>query len=781
MNHLYSLLLLTVFFSFSIKLSGVNPDGSFTVSGHVSDASTGEDLIGATVYIRELSTGTVTNAYGFYSISLFEGDYVLGISYVGYSSQELNINLEADMNLDIALQPSAAEIDEVIISAKRKNENITSLEMGTTKLPIQSIKQIPAFMGEVDVIKAIQLLPGVQASSEGASGFSVRGGSIDQNLILLDEATVYNASHLLGFFSVFNNDAVKDVKLYKGDIPASHGGRLASLLDVRMKDGNTKKISGSGGVGSIASRLTLEGPIIKDKTSFLLSGRRTYADIFLPLARNEDIRDNRLFFYDFNAKVNHIINENNRLFLSGYFGKDVFENEFAGMNFGNRTMTLRWNHLFSKKLFSNFSLINSRYNYQLGTPAGDANGFDWSSYLRNISLKADFTYFANPQSTFSYGLSSIYHVFSPGLAKGVGEETIFNEFKLPENYAFEHGVYFMGEEKIGPFVAVKYGIRLSGFQNLGKATIYEFNDNYELVDSTRYSDREVFNSYFGLEPRLGINFTIDDNNSIKLSYNRSRQYMQLAQNSTSGTPLDIWFPANPNIKPQISDQIAAGYFRNFRDHSIETSVEVYYKNMQNTIDFRDHAQLLLNPYLDAEIRTGNSWSYGAEFLVRLNEDRLSGWVSYTLSRTERKIEGINDGKVYTAPYDKPHDISFVMNYNLTKRLSVGANWVYASGLAYTFPTGRYEVLGKILPVYSKRNEYRFDNYHRLDLSLNLASKQKAGKKWSSDWNLSVYNAYGRKNTWAINFVQDEDNPSETYAEKTFLFSIIPAITYNFKF
>ena len=757
------------------------PFGSYTLSGHVIDSETGEELIGANVYIKELGTGSVANQYGFYSLTFEEGDYTIGYSFIGYKTQEIKIQFSGNKILNIELHKLSTEIEEVSVSAERKNENITSLEMGTVKLPIQSIRRIPALMGEVDVIKALQLLPGVQSTSEGSSGFSVRGGTIDQNLVLLDEATVYNASHLMGFFSVFNNDAIKDVKLYKGDIPASSGGRLASLLDVRMKEGNIKKLSGSGGIGTISSRLTLEGPIVKDKTSFLIAGRRTYADIFLPLLRNDDVKDSKLHFYDLNVKVNHILNENNRIFLSGYFGRDVFANPFAGMDYGNETLTFRWNHLFSQKLFSNFTFIHSLYDYKLGTPADEPNSFEWNSDLKDISAKADFSYYASPTSTLKFGLSSTYHIFNPGIAKGIGEETLFTEFKVPENFALEHGVYFQGEEKLGDRLAIKYGLRLSVFQNIGSATVYDYNADFQAVDSMVYENGEIFNTYSGLEPRLGINYTINDKNSIKASYNRTRQYIQLAQNSTAGTPLDIWFSASPNVKPQMSDQFAVGYFKNMRNNTLEGSLEAYYKHMDNTIDFRDHAMLLLNPLLEGEVRTGHSWSYGLEFMLRLSDKRFNGWISYTLSKTERQIDGINNDVPYAAPYDKPHDISLVASYLINKRLEIGLNWVYYSGLPATFPVGRYEVLGKILPVYSDRNEYRFDDYHRLDLSVTLQGKNKKNRKWQGEWNFSVYNAYNRKNTWAINFVQDEEDPYTTLAEKTYLFSVIPSVTYNFKF
>ncbi len=756
-------------------------DESYTLSGHVIDGETGEELIGANIYIKELGTGTVANQYGFYSLTFKEGNYTLGYSFVGYKTLEIEIRLTESKILDIELQKLSTELEEVSVSAERKNDNISSLEMGTVKLPIQAIRRIPALMGEVDVIKALQLLPGVQSTSEGSSGFSVRGGTIDQNLVLLDEATVYNASHLMGFFSVFNNDAIKDVKLYKGDIPASSGGRLASLLDVRMKDGNIKQLSGSGGIGTISSRLTLEGPIVKDKTSFLVAGRRTYADLFIPLLGKEDIEGSKLHFYDLNVKINHILDEKNRIFLSGYFGRDVFANPFAGMDYGNKTVTLRWNHLFSQKLFSNFTFVHSLYDYTLGTAEGEVNGFQWKSDLKDISAKADFSYYASPTSTLKYGLSSTYHIFNPGIAKGMGEESLFTEFKIPNNFALEHGVYFQGEEKLGDRWAIKYGVRLSVFQNIGSATIYDYDENFQAIDSSVYQKGELINTYAGLEPRFGINYTIDDKNSIKASYNRTRQYIQLAQNSTAGTPLDIWFSASPNIKPQLSDQFSVGYFKNMRNNSLEGSIEAYYKKMDNTIDFRDHAMLLLNPQLEGEVRTGHSWSYGLEFMLKFSDRKFNGWISYTLSKTEREIEGINNNLSYAAPYDKPHDISIVGSYMIKKGLEVGVNWVYYSGLPATFPVGRYEVLGKILPVYSNRNEYRFDNYHRLDVSMTLKGKNKRNRKWQGEWNFSVYNAYNRKNTWAINFVQDEADPLITYAEKTYLFSIIPSITYNFKF
>jgi len=751
------------------------------VSGYVRDAATGEELIGANVIVEGSGTGTITNSYGYYSLSLDPGSYTLFYSYIGYLTESRSVHLEDDLSLHVELKESHQELEEVTVSAEAGNANITRIETGSAQLPIQSIRKIPALLGEVDVIKAIQLLPGVQVTSEGSSGFSVRGGSSDQNLILLDEATVYNASHLMGFFSVFNNDAIKDVKLYKGDIPASSGGRLASLLDIRMKDGNNRQFNATGGIGTISSRLTLEGPIGSDRASFLISGRRTYADIFLPLARDTAVRDNRLYFYDLNGKLNYTINDKNRIFLSGYFGKDVFANDFAGMSFGNQTFSLRWNHLFSRRLFSNFTLINSHYFYDLGTPEGSSPFFNWISYLDDYGFKGDFIWYVAPDHTFRFGSSSYYHVIKPGSIIAQGQDGKDTEAELSYNYALENGLYCSGESKVDDRFAIRFGLRYSLFHNVGVDTVYSYDENYEVSDSAAYGKGEFYNRYHGLEPRVAVNFMINESSSIKISYSRTRQYLQLASNSTAGTPLDIWFPSSPNIKPQLSDQVALGLFRNFSDNKIESSLEFYYKKMENAIDFRDHAQLLLNPRLEGELRIGEATSYGAELFIKYQTTKFSGWISYTLSRTIRDIPEINEGRPYPAPYDKPHDLALVFSYDISARIAAAATWVYNTGIPFTLPSGRYEVMGKILPLYSGRNEYRLPDYHRLDLSITLKGKQRPGKRWQGEWNLSAYNAYARKNAWTLNFIQDKTNPDVTYAEMTYLFSIIPAITYNFKF
>jgi hypothetical protein len=751
------------------------------ISGHVSDAATGESLIGATLFVKEPGVGAVSNDYGFYSISLVPGSYTLICRYIGYRDFERKIELSQNERLEIELVPESEELGEIEVTGERKDENIKQVDMGVEKLQSKNIKTIPSLMGEVDLIKAIQLLPGVQSTAEGGSGFSVRGGSPDQNLILLDEATVYNASHLMGFFSVFNNDAIKDLKLYKGDIPAQYGGRLSSLLDVRMKDGNSKKFSGTGGIGVISSRLTLEGPVNTDKTTFLLSGRRTYLDLFLPLSSDHDVRNSRLYFYDASLKFTHRFDENNRLYISGYLGRDVMKSSFFRMGFGNKTFTARWNHIFSRKLFMNLTAVWSRYDYELGTPDEKPNSWVWNSELEDLGLKADFTFFMNPGHSLKFGVQSFHHSFNPGAARGTGDQSIFGEYIVDKSYAFEHAGYLSHQLKVGEKLALKYGLRLSLFQNIGEGTVYSYDENHQPVDSVSYGAGEVYQNYWGLEPRFGANYLLGHDWSVKFNYNRSRQTIQQASNTAAGSPLEIWFPASPNVKPQVADQFALGIFRNFQNDKYEASIEAYYKNLKHTIDFADHADLLLNKYLEGELRIGTAKAYGVEFLLKKTEGLLTGWAGYTLSRSERTIPGINDGKTYAAPFDKTHDFSTVLNYQLNKRVSLSANWVYSTGQPVTLPVQRYEISGTIVPFYSERNGARYDDYHRLDLSLSLQGKNKKSRPWTGEWVFSIYNAYNQKNTWALNFIQDTENPEITYAEKTYLFPIIPAVTYNFKF
>ncbi|MFN8206013.1 MAG: TonB-dependent receptor [Bacteroidales bacterium] len=750
----------------------------YTLSGYVRDAGNGEALIGATIYIKELNSGSVSNIYGFYSVSLPPGTYNFQFSYMGYALQEFKIDLQGNITRNISLNAETRSLDEVIVKAEKANANVARTEMSMNKMEIKTIRKIPALMGEVDVLKAIQLLPGVQATSEGTSNFNVRGGNYDQNLILLDDATVYNASHLMGFFSVFNNDAIKDVKLYKGDIPASSGGRLSSLLDVRMKDGNNQKFTGTGGIGAISSRLTVEGPISKGVSSYIISGRRTYLDVFTPLSPKEEIKDNRLYFYDFNAKLNATLNDNNRLYLSGYFGRDVFKNSFAGMDFGNKTLTARWNHLFSPRIFSNVMFIYSDYDYALEFSGSGASDFIWKYRMKDVGTKIDFTWYPNPSNTVRAGVQSTLHNLDPGT---VSQGSSFR-YSLPANYSLEHGFYLSNEQELTDRLSARYGIRWSVFQNIGKGIVYNISDDFEVGDSMVYPSGKIFNTYNGLEPRLALRYQLSPLSSIKASYTRTFQYYQIASNASTGTPLDLWFPASPNVKPQRSDQYALGYFRDFDNHKIQTSVEVYYKDMRNTIDFKDHPSLFLNRKLEGELRFGNSQAWGAEFMVQKPEGRLNGWICYTWSRSIRTIPEINEGRSYRAPYEKPHSISLVANYEITQRFSVGGAWVYATGAPETRPTGRVVYGNVIYPLYSGRNQYRLPDYHRLDLSVTLRPKETSKKRlWQGEWNFSVYNAYNRHNTWTNRYMSDENVANKAKALRVFLFTIVPSVTYNFKF
>lgn len=750
-----------------------------TISGYLSDRDNGERLVGVTIYDINLRIGTSTNAYGFYSLTIPSGNFDLQFSYIGYQTQHEKGVVDNDMTLNISLKEVETALGEVIVEGRRKDENVRSTEMSLVKLDIKTIRMIPSLLGEVDLIKVLQLLPGVQSTSEGATGFSVRGGSADQNLIILDEATIYNASHLLGFFSVFNNDAVKNVTLYKGDIPAAYGGRLSSLLDVQMKDGNSKKLAVSSSIGTISSKLTIEGPVIKDRTTFLIAGRRTYADLFLPFAKDENVRNNKLFFYDLNLKLSHVINDKNRLFLSGYSGRDVFKNKYSNMGFGNRTASIRWNHLFSQKIFFNFSLIYTRYNYEIGTPEQDATSFKWNSILRDYSARFDFTHYLSDNHKLRYGGTVMYHAFYPGSVHGLGTTTLYNDFVLPSEYAFEHSLYITDDYKVTSKFNIKYGLRLALFQNVGPGTFYTYDKDYNVIDSNIYRKNRIFNTYASLEPRLALNYIVNELSSFKASYSHTAQFITLAQNSTAGTPLDIWFPATPNVRPQLCDQISVGYFRNIKQNMYEVSAEIYYKSLHNLIDFRDHAQLFLNQYLEGELRIGRGYSYGIETLIRKDDGRLTGWISYTYSRAIRIIPEINNGNPYRSPYDKPHSVNFVVNYEVSKRIITSTTWIYATGLPVTFPTGRAVVGNAIIPIYSARNGYRMPDYHRLDLSVTIKGKPR--KRWHDELNISVFNVYNRHNAWSINFVQDAVDQNVTYAEKTYLFSVIPALTYNVKF
>ncbi len=771
----------------------------YTISGNLKDISDGEGLIGATVTVEELSQGTSTNVYGFYSITLPAGQYKLIYSYIGYQPKTLNIDLTENQTINVELSEADVQLQELVVSGDRPEDHVQDVKMSRDELKIEKVKTLPALFGEVDILKTIQLLPGVQSAGEGTTGLFVRGGSADQNLVLLDEATVYNPSHFLGFFSVFNSDAIKNMELYKGGIPAKFGGRLSAILDIQMKEGNNKKLELSGGLGTISSRLTVEGPLKKGESSFMLSGRRTYADVFLKLSNNENINNNTLYFYDFNAKANYKLNENNKLYLSGYFGRDRFgiADQF-GLDWGNATATLRWNHLFSDKLFLNTSAIFSNFDYGFDI-TNDAGGFTWKAKLKEYNLKFDFTLFASPKNTLDFGYQTSLHQFEPAKIIPSGS-TSFQPLLLDDKYALEQAIYVSNEQQFTERLSVSYGLRYSVFQQIGPGIVYEYEEGKPLDDETvtntvSYNTLKNIQFYHGLEPRLGARYTLTPQSSIKASYNRMRQYLQVASNSTAGLPIDRWIPADRYVKPLIGDQVALGYFRNLRNNSLEASVEVYYKWMQHIIDFKSGSDILLNNNIETEILEGKGWAYGTEFLVKKNIGKLTGWVSYTLARTRRQVPGINGGLAYNARYDRRHDVSVVSTYQITPRLSVSGVWVYSTGTAVSFPAGRYELDGQSVPYYDplKRNGYRMPNYHRMDLSVVLDGK-KTNKRWKSSWNLSIYNLYARKNPFSITFQEvtnndpgfdiDTDGPivtKEYAAVKTYLFSIIPSITYNFKF
>lgn len=746
---------------------------NFTISGSVIDAETGEDLLGATIVLKGTTTGAISNTYGFYSLSLPKGKHEINYSFIGYKTITKEVSLTKDLTFNIKLVPDNSLLKEVVITAERNDENIRAAEMGIEKLSMNQLEKIPVLFGEKDVLKTIQLLPGISATSEGSSGFTVRGGSPDQNLILLDGAPVYNASHLMGFFSVFNSDALKDVTVYKGGIPANFGGRASSVIDISMKDGNNQKISASGGLGLISSRLTVEGPIIKDKMSFIVSGRRSYAD-FIGQATNLLDDDMDLYFYDLNAKVNYKINEKNRIFLSGYFGKDVFGFGSAfGMDWGNTTGTLRWNHLFSKKLFSNTTLIYSNFDY--GFKVGD--DVNMSSGIEDYGFKQDFTWYLNPQNTIKYGFSSTHHSFNPGLLTFENDDS--QEVVLDKKQGLESAIYISNNQKIGGLFSAEYGLRLSTFNQLGAGWANTYNDENEIADSVYFDKGEIMQTYFEYEPRVSLSYLLNESSSVKASYNRMAQYLHLLSNSTSGQPTDTWMPSSTNLKPQVVTQYSLGYFKNFNKNKFEFSIEGYYKDMDNVVDYKDGTDIMLNENIEAYVLSGIGRSYGLEFYLKKKYGKFTGWVSYTLSRTERKIDGINNNEWYLAKYDKTHDISIVGTYQINKKMSISATWVYYTGNAVTFPSGKYEYENSTIPYYTERNGYRMPNYHRLDLNFHLDGKTR--KRFETGWDFSVYNAYNRYNAYSISFQESESNPGSTEAVKLSLFGIVPSVSWNFKF
>lgn len=763
---------------------------SVTLSGYVKDAETGETLIGASVYLAETQTGATTNAYGYFALRLEPGIYTVKTAFIGYAAFSREMNLTEDATLQIELSPESVELNEVVLTGEGVNRRLKSTEVSKTVLSIQEVKNIPQLLGEVDIIRSIQTLPGVTSVGEGASGFNVRGGNIDQNLILLDEAPVYNSSHLFGFFSVFNGDAVKDVVLHKGGIPAVYGGRLSSVLDVHQKDGNKKKFAGTGGIGILSSRLTLEGPIQRDKSSWMIAGRRSYADLFLALGP-EDLRGNQAFFYDLNAKVNFKINERNQLFASAYLGRDVFGfDSLFRFNWGNSTFSLRWNHLFNDRLFSNTTLVLSDYDYSLGIPSG-FQSFDWVSGINNVHLKSDYTAYVNDKHTMKFGISALSYVFEPGIVEPLEELSFINTLNLANKQALESGIYWSDEWELNERLQVSIGLRYSYFARFGSDTIFEYEPGVPiseetLIDTVIYNAGEFFWSQGGWEPRFSARWLADENISIKTSYHRTLQYIHLVSNTTSATPIDIWTPSGPHIKPAEANQWTIGYFQNTPKGNYEWSAEVYYKAFTNLLDYKNGADLILNPTIETELASGTGYSKGLELLVRKNSGSLTGWLAYTWSQTRLKVEGlapeesINFGNYYPSNWDKTHDFTAVMNQKINSFWTVSGQFAYQTGRPITYPDGKYTQDGIVIPVYSTRNDYRVPDYHRLDVSATYAFKKSGWAKGSLTF--GVYNVYARRNPFSIFFRENPDMPGQTQAvQLSILGTAVPFVTYNFKF
>ena len=781
------IVLLTSIFSFSQE--------KFTLSGTISDLNTKETLIGVNVFILETKTGITTNEYGFYSITLPKGEYTILTSYVGYQTLEEKVSLNSNIKKNILISESSQLLKEVVIVDNKKRVDIRKPEMSVNKLTIQEIKEMPVIFGEVDIIKSILTLPGVTSAGEGQSGFNVRGGSADQNLVLLDEATIYNSSHLFGLFSVFNPDAIKDLKLYKGGIPARYGGRLSSVLDIYQKEGNKNDFHMNGGIGLISSRILAEGPIVKGKGSFLVACRGTYAHLFLKLFDNPNLA----YFYDLNTKLSYSLNEKNNIYLSGYFGRDVFQLNDSFVNtYGNTVLNFRWNHLFSDKLFSNLSLIYSDYYYGLKL---DLIGFNWNSGIKNYNIKYDFKHYLSDKLKLTYGLNSNYYDFNPGKIEPTRPDSGINEDQLDKKYALENAIYIDAEHQISNKIAVSYGVRVSSFLRLGNQTLNTyannqpviFNPNFQIYESAEpigtvnYGKNETIAKFENLEPRLAISYTFNENQSIKASYNRMSQYLHLISNTQSPTPLDVWAPSDNFLKPQLLDQVALGYFQNIKDDEYSLELETFFKKIKNRVDYIDGANLIANEAIERVVLNGQARAYGLEVLFRKNTGRFKGWLSYTLSRTEQKVEGrtaietgINNGDWYKTGFDKLHNLAIVANYKWTEKWRFSANLIFQTGQPVTFPDGQYEYEGITVPNFSSRNKNNLPSYHRLDVSATLTPNKNKKRKWQAEWIFGIYNLYNRQNAASITFRQNDETASNE-AIRLSIFGIVPSATYNIKF
>ncbi|MCE2611618.1 TonB-dependent receptor [Flavobacteriaceae bacterium D16] len=785
------------------SLANLSAQQKFTISGTISEAASNETLIGVSLVVPELRTGVTTNEYGFYSLTLPKGNYEIQISYLGFKDIRQTITLDKDLKINFQLEEQAEVLEEVTLTEDVEKLNIRKPQMSVNALAAQTIKQIPVVLGEADVVKSILLLPGVTNAGESSSGFNVRGGAADQNLILLDEATIFNSSHLFGFFSVFNPDAIKDVKLFKGGIPSRYGGRVSSVLEIFQKEGNSKEFQVNGGIGAVASRLLAQGPIVKNRAAFLVGGRASYAHLFLPLI---DI-DNKAYFYDLNTKLNYRINERNNIYLSGYFGRDLFSISDNFVNvYGNAVLNFRWNHLFSSRLFSNLSLIYSDYFYGLEL---DFVGFEWDSGIQNFNIKYDLKHYLSENLQINYGLNNIYYRFNPGKIVPNSPDSGILEEQLIEKYANEFAAYVDIEHNLSDKLSLQYGLRISHFLRLGQDELNVYlNNNPVIFDPFTLTYREaepidVINpgrganlaNFFNLEPRFAFSYSFDQDNSVKGSYTRIAQYLHLLSNTSSPTPLDVWTPSGPFVEPQLLDQYALGYFKNIKggDYTLET--EVYYKDIQNRIDYIDGANLIANNAIEQVILNGEARAYGWEILFRKNTGRFNGWLSYTLSRSEQRTPGreptsdngrtnqetgINRGQWYNTPFDKTHDITLFGNFELNQKWRFNANFTYQTGQPTNYPIGQFEFQGITIPYYGLRNQERLPDYHRLDLSATLTPKKNKQRKLQGEWVFSIYNVYNRRNAASINFRRNQDT-GVNEAVRTSIFGIVPALTYNFKF
>ena len=776
-----------------LSLSSLWAQRKYTLSGTVTDRASGEKLLGVDLIIKGTHMGATTNAYGFYSLTLPEGAYTLQIASLGYQTIEESLQLKKNEHRNYQLSQEDIALEGIEVTAQSAPKvDVRTPQMSVASIPIQTIKKLPVLMGEVDIIKSLQQLPGVSNAGEASSGFNVRGGAADQNLILLDQATIFNASHLFGFLSIYNADAIRDMKLYKGGMPARYGGRISSVLDVYQKDGNNTQYHGTGGIGSLSSRFLLEGPIVKDKSSFLIGGRASYAHLFLKLTDN----DNSAYFYDLNMKLHTQLNEQNSLYLSGYFGRDVFDLSQAFSNsYGNTLVNLRWNHLFSDQLFSNLSLVYSDYYYGMKI---DLSGFKWDSWIRNANLLYDFKHYLSDNFKLGYGLQGTYYDFAPGVITPFGTTTI-NYKALPHKYALELGLYGEAEHKLSESLTLSYGLRWSSFYHLGKRTMPQylrgqavlFNPLQRIyqrgipIGERPYKAGELIDVYAHWEPRLSLSYAFDDHRSLKASYARMAQYLHLISNTSSPTPLDVWVPSDRYLKPQYSDQVALGYATNLKEGAYSIETEVFYKTVQNRLDYIDGANLTANEFIEREVLPGRTRAYGWEVLLRKNTGTLTGWLSYTYSKSQQQTpgrtsyeSGINNGEWYASAYDKPHNLSLTSTYTFSKKWNASAVFTLQSGIPGNFPVGKYRYFGVSIANYSARNAYRLPLYHRLDVSLSYTPHPE--RKWKSEWVFGVYNLYNRYNAASIYFRSNRET-QQSEAVKLSIFGIVPSITYNFSF